>query len=410
MRIAYFVDCFPRISETFVLAQITGMMDRGHDVKIFTNQLVQADVQHHFVEQYQLYEKTVVIPWVPRKPVKRLIPAIRGMVDAVRRRSFIPALRALNVLKFGRKALGLSLFIQATGKFEPVNFDIIHCQFGQLGIMVAELRQCSAISGSLVTSFRGTDAMKYASRQPELFSRLFSSGDEFLAVSDAVRRQLIAIGCPANRTHLLRSGIDLDRFSARKSRQLDSPVRLISVGRLAANKGIEYALHAVQMLRNAGIETRYRIFGTGPCEAELVRKAAQLEIESAVTFEGAVSSSCVIEALNDADILVAPSITGPDGEQEGLPNSLKEAMAVGVIAIGTTTGGIPELISDGVSGFLVEEKDAAALAACISSTIDGGENLNQIVAAARRKVESEYDINRLNDELEGTYLGLMKKR
>ena len=410
MKIAYFVDCFPRISETFVLAQITGMMDRGHEVKIITNQLVRADIQHHFVEQYQLYEKTVVIPWVPRKPVKRIVPAMRGLADAIKRRRIGTAIRALNVAKFGRKALGLSLFIQATGRFDPINFDIIHCQFGQLGVMAAELRQCDAVAGSLVTSFRGTDAMKYASRQPELFSRLFACGDEFLAVSDAVRQQLIDSGCPADRTRVLRSGIDLERFKSRKSRQLIGPIRLISVGRLAENKGIEFALHAVQILRESGIDIHYRIFGTGPCEAELVKKASQLEIQSAVTFEGAVSSSRVIEALNESDILVAPSITGPDGEQEGLPNSLKEAMAVGVVAIGTRTGGIPELISDGVSGFLVEERNASALAACIRSAIDSWDDSSQVAAEARRKVESEYDINRLNGTLESIYQGLIKQR
>jgi len=129
----------------------------------------------------------------------------------------------------------------------------------------------------------------------------------------------------------------------------------------------------------------------------------ELDIKSAVTFEGAVDSNRVIEILNESDILVAPSITGPYGEQEGLPNSPKEAMAIGVLAIGTSIGGTPELIVNGVNGYLVREQDAKAIAQCVESAVNDWSSISQLVAAARRTVESDFEINNLNDALEEIY-------
>ena len=403
MKIAYFVDSFPMISETFVLAQITGMIDRGHDVWIFSNRLVRQKIQHKSIEQYGLLEKTVVVPQVPGNPLARLVPALKGLFSAMRRHRLGAAVKALNIMRFGRRSLGLSLFIRATGNYEPVDFDVIHCQFGHLGVMVQELRDCGAISGSLVTSFRGADVMRYASSEPERFSDLFSSGDQFLAVSNIIRDRLAVLGCPADRTQVLRSGIDLGRFKLREPREPGDVVRLISVGRLAPNKGVEVALEAVRILGNAGRDIHLRVLGAGPCESSLHKQARELEIETAVTFEGAVNSDRVIEALNESDILLAPTTSGLHGDQEGLPNCLKEAMAIGVVAVGSEMGSIPELITDRKNGFLVEQRDAPALAMAIEKIMESWGGMAQVIAKARRTVESEYDIEQLNDLLESIY-------
>lgn len=407
MRIAFLVDKFPLISETFVLAQITGMIDRGHDVTIFARQLVESNAVHEAVSRYRLLDKTVRVPFVARNPLGRLTQAMRAIRRAATSGSIGVALRALNFVRFGREALGLSLLVRATPYFGASSYDIIHCQFGQLGIGAMTLKQCGALKGDLVTSFRGTDAMQRASSKPGAFQNLFDHGEKFLAVSHAVRQRLIDLGCPVDRIDVLRSGIDLSRFRARASRDLHSPIRLVSVGRLAPNKGISYALRAVRLLRDAGYDVHYRIVGDGPSRSSLNREVAELTIDSVVTFEGAVDSSAVIEILRESDILVTPSITGPDGEQEGLPNSPKEAMAIGVLAIGTRVGGTPELIQDDVNGYLVGEQDPTAIASCIESVVNNWSSTSRIIDQARQTVESDYDIDSLHDALEGTYRELL---
>jgi colanic acid/amylovoran biosynthesis glycosyltransferase len=411
MRIAYFVDCFPLISETFVLEQITGMLDRGHDVVIFANRLNESGVWHDSVSQYDLINRTVVLPDIPRNYLKRLIVAVRVLTRAVSTGKINVALRSLNVGEFGREALNLSLLVRAAAHFDGPKFDIIHCQFGQLGVDVDTLRRCKAIEGSLVTSFRGADVTKFVSQSPKQFKNLFRYGDIFLAVGESIRNRLIETGCPAEKVQILRSGIDLSRFQLRKAQYIHDPIRLVTVARLAPSKGISFSLQAVKELNDEGLAVDYKIVGDGPCREVLGREAADLGLENIVSFEGAVQSNHVIDILRESDIAVAPSITGPDGEQEGVPNALKEAMAVGVIAVGTKVSGTPELVQNSVNGFLVNERDAGGIARCIKEISSlSREKLDRLKFAARKTIEESYDIESLNLELEHTYRKVMPDR
>ena len=406
MRIAYFVEKFPLISETFVLAQICGAIARGHEVVVFANRLVEDDVKHPSVVEYDLMNRTVVLPAVPRSLPDRLRLARRAMKSAREHGRVGAALRCLNVFKLRGDALRCALLIRSAPMLVERPFDVLHCQFGQLGVPVQTLRACGVIRGALVTSFRGTDAMKTAARNPGRFRQLFEEGDRFLAVSHAVERRLVGLGCPREKISILRSGVDLGAFAFRGHSPLHDPVRLLTIARLTPIKGLEHALRAVKLLREAGVGVDYRILGGGPLASELAGLSVALEIDSLVTFEGRVDSRRVREALAETDILLAPSITGPEGEQEGLPNSVKEAMATGVPTITTATGGIPELVEDGQTGYLVPEKDAASIAARIVELAEDWNSVAAVTERARARIESEYDHAQLSDDIESIYRGL----
>jgi len=403
MKIAYLVDRFPLISETFVLAQITGMIDRGHEVRIFANRAGRGVVRHAEVDRYGLQARTTVIPAVSKSLWDRVLPAFRALQTARRNGRLGAALCTLNPMRFGRDAANLKLLLKAAPYLDAETFDILHCQFGQLGTDIPALQRCGVIDAMLVTSFRGTDAMKIASRDPSRFGSLFTEGPIFLCVSEAVRQRIVDLGCPPEKTRILRSGIDLDRFPFRGHAALHDPVRIVSIGRLAPNKGIEFGIRAIKQVVDAGRRVEYRVLGNGPCRESLESLRSDLDLDDIVFFEGAVDAQRVAQALDVSDILIVPSITGPDGEQEGLPNSPKEAMAVGVPVIATAIGGIPELVSDGESGFLVEERDPEALAARLISLIDAWPDIGGLVKAARSRIENEFDIGKLNDQLQSVY-------
>lgn len=406
MRIAYFVDRFPRVSETFVLAQIAGMIRRGHDVTIFANALVHSDVRHPVLERYQLMDRAVVRPTVHRNWLLRLMQGTRTLAAAAAAGQLRPALRTLNVLRFGRAALGLNLLVRAGVHLGEADFDILHCQFGQLGIEVADLRHCGVLQGTLITSFRGADATSIARRKPRRFRNLFATGDRFLAVSHSIRDQLVELGCPAGKIEILRSGVDLSKFSYREPGELHSPLRLVTIGRLGPTKGQDYALQAVRKLVDTGLSIDYRIVGDGTRRAELEAHTARLGLDSVVRFEGAVDSDGVVEILRETDILIAPSIVAPTGQTEGVPNVLKEAMAAGVPVIGTNVGGVAELIDHGENGFLVPQKDAEAIAESVQTILSRQDEIPQMLSRARRSVERDYDVIRLNADLENVYLRL----
>lgn len=404
MKIAFFVDRFPLVSETFVLAQIVGMIRRGHDVTIFANKVLDPAVRHPAIDRYDLLDKTIERPFVSRGIANRLRQGIPALAARMAAGQSGTALRLLNVFRLGRSGLGMNLLIRADAHLGNSKFDVLHSQFGQLGIEVAQLRESGALQGVLVTSFRGTDAMKFASNNPGQFRHLFKAGDRFLAVSVAVRDRLVEIGCPAGKIEIHRSGVDLSAFGYREPGQLHSPIRLVTIGRLSPNKGVEYALEAVYKLLRVGHSIDYRIVGDGPSRQSLTSCVARLGVEATVKFDGAVTADRVAEILGDADVLIAPSITGPHGEQEGLPNSLKEAMACGVLVIGTSIGGIPELIDHGINGFLVPERNADRIADCVKTIIEDRDKMPVIVARARESIESRFDLNRLNADLEQAYI------
>ena len=406
MKIAYVVEKFPLISETFVLAQIVGMIERGHDVRIFARRRADVRKVHPNVSRYQLVDKTTFAPRPPAVFAKRILPALAALRDAAGSGNLRAAFRALNPVQNGREAASLKLLLHAAPFFRQDGFDVIHCQFGHLGVEIAAIQKCGLIPGRLVTSFRGTDAMKVASRNPTRFRPLFHHDGDVLCVSNAVRDRLISLGCPARKAEVLRSGVDIERFAFRGAQPMHDPLRLLSVGRLAPNKGLEYAISATRMLIDEGQPVEYCLIGDGPSREALEAQAATLGIDHAVRFMGAVDADDVASALLRSDVLLTPSVTGREGEQEGLPNAPKEAMSIGVPVIATGIGGIPELVVHDKTGFLVDEKDAASIADCVRRVVRQWDGLGPLLTAARDAIEREFEINALNDRLEAKYRGL----
>jgi colanic acid/amylovoran biosynthesis glycosyltransferase len=142
--------------------------------------------------------------------------------------------------------------------------------------------------------------------------------------------------------------------------------------------------------------------GDGPLRASLEATGRRLAL-SGVTFTGAVPQSEVSSYLARCDVLLAPSIRAADGDEEGIPNVLKEAMALGRPVVSTRHSGIPELVKHGVTGLLAGERDPEGLAGAILHLRDHPAIWASMQDAARKKVELEYDIERLNDKLVECY-------
>ena len=196
-------------------------------------------------------------------------------------------------------------------------------------------------------------------------------------------------------------GVDTERYRFRlRRRDPDAPVELLTVGRLIEKKGVAYALRAVAGLAEAGLPCRYRIVGDGPQRQDLERLRDELGLQDRVQFLGWREQQSVIGLMQDCDILLAPSVTAENGDQEGIPVTLMEAMASGMLVASTWHSGIPELVEDGVSGRLVPERDADPLtAALLRLCRDDAELWPGYSEAARGKILEEFDITRLNRAL-----------
>lgn len=407
VNIAYFVGEFPLVSETFILAQITGMIDRGHDVHIFASGRPQSRITQAIVDRYSLLDKTTFVGPIPRNPIVRVGIALRVALMAIRAGQHRIILRALDSSRYGRAALGLSLLVRTAPYIGRSRFDILHCQFGNVAVTLPSLIKIGALSGRLVCSFRGWDTTLYPAMFPGIYEELFSLGDVFLPVSRSLDQQLRNLGCPGERITVLHSGIDLRRFPYRESRKISQPATLITIGRLTEKKGVEFAIQAVNGLLRGGYDIEYKIVGDGPLKQTLRTLVLELALEERISFLGAVNSEMVHQLLRDADIFLAPSVTSTKGDQEGIPNSLKEAMAVGVPVIGTRHGGIPELIKNEVNGILVSERNPEEIAAAVGKIFANPDDMSRLTRMARKTIEDNFDIKSLNEKLEMLYSSLL---
>lgn len=404
MRIAYFLSEFPAVSQPFVLNQITGMIDRGHEVTIFAPRYTPVEKLHKIILDYRLDKVAVYYHDYPKNHLKRFLLALRLTASSGLWRRPRLVLRTFNLFAHGRDSASLRLLIAAARVFRVVPFDIIHCQFGTLAPLADTLREIGVIQGRLLTSIRGFDVTKHIKNRPGFYSGVFARGDLFLPVSRSMRQRLVDLGCDASRIVILHSGIDLAQFEFRPPRRNDYEVaRIVSVGRLVEKKGFEYSIRAVAKLIGDGHKLVYTIIGDGDLRPRIEQLIRHLRVEKQVSLAGWQTHDEVVKAFVGAQLFVAPSVTGSDDDQEGIPNVLKEAMAIGVPVVATRHSGIPELIEHGVSGYLAPEKDVDQLADGMQRILNHHEDTDSMTRRAREKILREFDNDKLNNQLELIY-------
>jgi colanic acid/amylovoran biosynthesis glycosyltransferase len=403
MKIALIVNHFPALSETFILNQITGLIERGHEVHIYADDSRKEPKVHPEVEKYSLINRTYYNKIPPNKFL-RLLKAI-GLLLANFHKNPILLMQTLNVFKYGNNAISLRLFYMAIlMQHQKQSYDIIHCHFGYNGLVGIILRDIGAIQGKVITSFHGIDVSKYLKQWgKKKYDLLFQLGDIFLPISELWKSRLIELGCNG-KIIVHRMGIDCNKFCfTPRKLPVGGVVEIVTVARLTEKKGVEYAIRAVAKLAKIKPSLNYTIVGDGPLKESLQQLILQLGVDNIVTLVGWKNQQEVIEIIKNSDIMLAPSVTSRNGDREGIPVVLMETMAMGLPIVSTLHSGIPELIENGVSGFLVPERDVDALAEKLNYLVENPKIWHNMGAAGRAFVEKYYNIDKLNDKLVEIY-------
>lgn len=408
MRIAFVVgSVFPAISETFIVDQIIGLIRRGHEVDVYAEKPEHSTQLHPDIEKYRILERTYYHQ-APKNYLSRLLKAMQLVLTGLKKRP-ITTLNSINFLRFGKKAASLRLLYQVSPHLDKPPYDIVHCHFGYNGLKALPLRDLGLLQGKLVTTFHGLDLSQDIQFQgSHIYNQLFERGDLFLPISQHWQQKLIELGCDQKKVLVHRMGIDRSSFAFIPRRNTTSKkVRLISVCRLTEKKGLEYSIRAVAALAKSQPDIEYKIIGDGDLRSELQQLIQDLKVDDFVELLGWRQKLEIIELLKNSDIFLAPSITSKSGDQEGIPVALMEAMAIGLPVISTLHSGIPELVKDNVSGFLVAERDVQGLAEKINRLIENPEMQTQMGYAGYHYVRTQYDIEILNDRLVEIYRHLL---
>jgi colanic acid/amylovoran biosynthesis glycosyltransferase len=400
VRIAVLTGLFPVLWETPFLNQITGLVELGHEVDIYADQPQPGVPAHPDVERLGLLQQTHYPLQLTGPRRTRWTQAVR-LIRAQQGRDRLVLLRSINPLLFWKRAVSLDQLRRTAPFLARRQYDICYCPFGQDARRSLRLRRLGVLGGKLVVALRGSDFSRYlVHRGKRVYRQVFRQGDLFLPVCEAFANRLLSLGCAPEKIVVHHTGINLARFPYRPRERPAGGLRLVTVGRLVEKKGIVYALTSVRRLADAGLDVTCQIVGDGPLKPALEREVERLRLHGRVRFSGWQTQAQVHRALENADILLAPCVTAGDGDEEGIPNTLREAMAAGLPVIATAHSGIPELIEDGRTGYLVPERDSEALADRVRRLAERPEVWHPMVSAARQRVEQD-DIDRLNRRFVG---------
>ncbi len=317
-----------------------------------------------------------------------------------------------------RQLLGRPLFLSSVetrrlrAQLDDNRCSLLHIFFGNTGVQLLPLLSDQTRRWPTVVSFHGADVLVELEKPPyrRAFLDMIGRVDLVLARSQSLVDALVQVGCPPEKIRLNRTGIPLGKFPFQPRQwPTDGKWRLFQACRLIEKKGLPTALRAFASFASTYPQATLTIAGEGPQQGELQRLCAELGIVDKVKFAGFLTQDDLRRQLYETHLFLHPSERGADGNQEGVPNSLLEAMATGAPVFATNHGGIPEAIEHGVSGWLVAEGDHAALGkALVDLAADPG-RLTSVAEHAAKSVSENFALNTQARKLEDYYQEAMEE-
>lgn len=367
MKLVYIANAFPKLSETFILGQITNLIDRGHDVEIISLDEPTEESFHEDIKKYNLIEKT-------------------------------------HYLKQSQSSLGFKPEEKLVSSL--IFTDLIHAHFATCPASWA-LKISKEFGIPFVVTTHAYDI--YINPDKEDLKVKFENAARIITISDYNKNYLTKLLGKEfwNHIDIIRCGIDLSKFSFIK-RQPSRKIKILYVGRLVEKKGPSYVIKAFKQALRENPNIELRIIGDGPLTDEIYQLTKELKLGNRVKMLGAQPQSMVLKEMELADIFFLPSLTAENGDREGAPVSILEAEATGLPIVSTIHTGIPEIVINGKTGFLVQEKDTNAMAKSLNKLIKNPELRNAMGKAGRTYVETHYDRRKEIDELEKLFHKLIQ--
>ncbi|MBD3161741.1 MAG: glycosyltransferase [Candidatus Eisenbacteria bacterium] len=395
MKVGYVFTEVPQIAGMFPNAELDEMDARGLSLEIFIlrNRPATTEEARRIEAKFPVH----------RRPYLLSGPLLRDFVAGVVRH---PVLFLGAVGRIVRDTIGSpAILLRSLGVVpKSIHFAAEARRLG-VDLLHAYWASVPATGASLISRFSGIPYTTWAHAGGDIYNRKRQTPG---ALRSRLREARLVFTCnSANppyfeklagpeigaKLHLISHGVAIDRFrpaSDRGSRPEEAPPRILAVSRLSVSKGYDRLLEACRLLADRGHRFECWIAGTGILERALRDQAGRLGLEGTVRFLGHVDHGELPDLYRSADLFAMPSVIGPKGARDGLPNVLLEAMASGLACVGSNVASIPEVIADGETGLLVESGDVAALAAALERLLEDPALRARLGAAAVERIREEY--------------------
>ena len=401
MRIGIVLGKFPVLSEQFLLTQISGLIDEGHEVRILaTDRPDGSTAIQPLVEEYDLFSRTRYLR-IPTAMAARFFSL--AFVIAPWALFRLNTLRMILKTKRQSPQIGLFRLLYSAYRFGKERFDVLHCHFGHNGYVAGLLKQLG-VAPALVVSFHGHDVNSYIRQYgKEVYRPLIHITDATTANTRFTKEKASYCGFPPDRIGIVPEGLRVKDYPVRDHRPEKGRFVVLTVGRLAEKKGHKYVVGALGQVKDkiAGLE--YRMLGDGPMRAEVEAQVDSLGLREICTFLGAQPANVVRDELRRCDVFVLASVTSRTGDMEGQAVVLQEAQAMGVPVISTLHNGIPDGVLDKQSGFLVPEGDSEALAEKLLWFAENLDAIPKMGKAGSKFVRDKYDVKPVTDAVLRVY-------
>lgn len=403
LRIAFLVSVFPSVSETFIVNQITDLIDRGHEVKIFAFERGNDGIVHQKIISYGLVEKTVYFQDLHVSKLKRYFPFFRFIISQPESLDRKRLLTNFPVRKHGLKAMNLQFFYRLKWILDEGYFDIFHAHFGVNGAYLGEIKKKGFLKATkLVTSFHGYDlAPKLLSQYREKYKYLFEEAD-LLTVNTWYTKKILRQITQFKNMEILPVGLDTSEFNPGNIKE--DKFQLLFVGRLVPFKAPNLAIDIVRSIILKGYRNiKLTIIGEGELMEDLIEYVGQYKLEAYVEIKGALSQEDVINAMGKADVFIMPGIYDKNGRAENQGLVIQEAQAMELPVVISNAGGMKYGVIDGKTGFVVKEKDVEGFVEKIEIFLSNRELAKGMGKRGREFVIKNYDSRVLGDRLEKLY-------
>jgi len=387
LRVGYVLTMFPRLSETFILREIRTLESLGAQVTIFSQKRPGNQKAHSEVASVSA-EVIYLSPWW-QTPGRSLEAHLWMGLTRPRRYGrllrFALSRRNLPTLKKFWRAAPIARKILRRG------IEHLHCHFMTGNARLTEF-VCMLVDVPHSVTAHAKDIYASGLSNDKVARRLKQAA--FTVTISEHNRRFLLEKQPKARVHVLYNALNSREFEYREriGRGPGSPLRILAVGRLVPKKGFDVLIDAAVRLRDKGADFQIRIVGDGEERLRLEERVGGCELTERILFTGEKSQEELREDFAWADVLAVPSVPAANGDIDGVPVVILEAMALGVPVVASRLSGIPEVVLDGKTGVLAHPGDPDSLAAALCGTRPPSRN--DLASAARKRLESEYDLER----------------
>ena len=393
-KLLYIIGSYPNLTTTFIDREINILREWGADIQIVSIRQPNSALS---IQKTELQKGTIYL--LPSHKLSLLAAHLRfallrpwvyfGMLF------FLLTRPHPNQYHRGMTFIHFGMGVYAAYLLRHHTFKQIHAHFVDRATTVAMV-----VSRLLNVPYSATAHANDIYVNPILLPEKIAKAKFIVTCTGYNKTHLNKIGNGAfhEKIHLIYHGLDIDNYIPENRQVGDTPV-LIGVGQLKEKKGFTYLLKACRILKDQGYDFRCQIVGEGPLREALETQIRELSLEDTITLCGALPHRGVVEKYKEASLFVLPCVVSVDGDRDGIPNVILEAMTMELPIVSTRHSGIPEVVKDDENGLLVPPEDEVALAQALSKLLDSSEYRQQLGHKARQTVVENFTVRQNVDRL-----------